>query len=278
MFKQFWISIKENNFAFPDGYAIESLTDELITYIGSTDPELRDTIGLEAFYHWLTQGLYNADDLRCIITRLLTNLQRNIGKPESDTCFLRSFSALWLANIVSYENKKTVLAKEDIHSILEAALSYFATERDLRGYAPIKGWVHAIAHAVDLLCALTISLHTDENEHMKILDCIANRLRSSTQSILRYNEDSRITQPILWIFIRNTLTLDQIEEWLASLSSDWNGAWQNEGRTRSYNNGRNLLRSVYWYTRKKNEDEIPNKDMILKLLEDSVDQARPWVW
>ena len=85
----------------------------------------------------------------------------------------------------------------------------------MRGYVPIKGWVHAIAHAADLLCALTISLHTDENEHLEILDCITNRLRSSTQSILRYNEDSRIAQPILWIFIRNTLTLDQIEKWLA---------------------------------------------------------------
>jgi hypothetical protein len=29
MNKQFWIFIKENDFAFPDGYAIDVLTDEL---------------------------------------------------------------------------------------------------------------------------------------------------------------------------------------------------------------------------------------------------------
>ena len=64
MDKQFWISITENNFAFPEGHSILPLTDELLSYIGSTDPELRDTIGLEVFYHWLKQGLYPADHLR----------------------------------------------------------------------------------------------------------------------------------------------------------------------------------------------------------------------
>jgi hypothetical protein len=276
--KPFWISIKENNFTFPEGYTADVITTELIANIGSTDPELRDTIGLEAFYHWLTQGLYSADDLRGIITQLLANLQHNIGEVGDDTVFLRSFSALWLVNIISYENKKTILTKDNIHTVLEAALAYFASERDLRGYVPGKGWVHALAHAADLLCALVISLHTNSDEHLKIFDCITNRLRTTTQSIFRYNEDSRIAQPLLWIFIRNTLTVSQIDAGLTSLSSDWNGAWQSEDCTRAYNNDRNLLHSLYWYALKKTDDELPNKATILELVQNKVDQARPWEW
>ena len=84
MDKEFWISIKENNFEFPAEHSLSSLTEELISYIGSTDSELRDTIGLEAFYHWLIQDRYSTDDLRGIIIRLTANLHENIGEKEGD--------------------------------------------------------------------------------------------------------------------------------------------------------------------------------------------------
>ena len=278
MDKQFWVAVKENNFAFPDGHSVQSLTEVLITYIASTDPELRDTIGLEAFYHWLKQGLYRLNDLRSINKRLITNLQQNIGETGNDAAFLRSFSALWLANIVSHDNEVKILGQDDIHPILEAALVYFSAEHDIRGYIPVKGWVHAIAHTADLLCALAISNHTDANDHLKILDCITSKLSDSSLGIFRYNEDSRIAQPALWIFIRDTLTLDQIEAWVVSLASDWNGAWQNEDRTRAYNNGRNFLRALYWYTLMKGGNEIPNKEAVLSLLQAGLEQAKPWEW
>lgn len=178
MDKQFWISIKENNFAIPGEHAVQPLTEELFSCIGSTDPELRDTIGLEAFYNWLTLGLYNARDLRGFILRLVANLEKGIGELESDSVFLRSFSALWLVNIVSFNNEKQILEKEDIQPVLAAALDYFLAERDLRGKIPVKGWAHAIAHAADLLCALAVNLHTGAEDHLKILDCIAVKLRS----------------------------------------------------------------------------------------------------
>jgi GNAT superfamily N-acetyltransferase len=41
---------------------------------------------------------------------------------------------VWLANIIAYENEKKLLAKEDIHTVLDVALAYFAAERDSRGY------------------------------------------------------------------------------------------------------------------------------------------------
>ena len=168
--------------------------------------------------------------------------------------------------------------QDDIHPILKAALPYFRAEREIRGYIPVKGWVHAIAHGADLLCALVNSLHIDANDHLKILDCIASKLGDTTLSIFQYNEDSRIAQPALWIFMRNTLTLDQIEAWVASLPIDWTGAWQNEGRTRAYNNGRNFLRALYWYTLMKGCDEIPNKEAVLKLLQAGLELAKPWEW
>ena len=96
MEKSFWVSIQKNDYTIPAGHSVLPLTDELFSYIGSTDAELRDTIGLEVFYNWLIQGLYSHDYLRDLITRLMSNLQSGLGETESDTVFLRSFSALWL--------------------------------------------------------------------------------------------------------------------------------------------------------------------------------------
>jgi hypothetical protein len=278
MEKQFWTSIMENNFAFPAGHSIPALTDELFSYIGSTDAELRDSIGLEVFYNWLKQGLYSVDNLRDIIARLIPNLQKGIGETEGDFVFLRSFSALWLALIVDNNNETLELEREDIAPILEAALAHFAGESDLRGYVPLKGYAHATAHASDLLGALGHSLHIDANDHIKILNCIASKLSNATQGIYLYNEDSRIARTVTRIFVRNTLTMKQISDWLSSLSNGWHGAWQNEELTRAYNNGRNFLRSLYLYILMLEGDKIPYEEKILKLLQDTLGQAKPWDW
>ena len=272
MDKQFWLSIKKNDFAFPAGYAIGPLTEELFTYIGSTDPELRDTIGLEAFYHWLDQGLYGVEDVRIFIPRLIENWQKGLGETDSDSVFQRSFSSLWLALIVECDTKKPALKGEDLAPILEALLPYFAAERDLRGIVPVKGWAHAIAHAADLYAALAGSPHTGASEHLKMLDCIATKLRVITDWIYVYGEESRLAVEVVQIFARGTLSTDQISKWLASLSADWNNSWSDEGRARAFFNGRNFLRSLHY--RLLGRENIPDKEVILKMLRDTLDHVQ----
>ncbi len=275
MDKQFWVSIQENNYTIPAGQSVLILTEELFSYLGSTDSELRDTIGLEVFYNWLKSGLFSVENLRDFVTRLIPNLQKDIGEIEGDSAFLRSFSALWLALIISHDNEKLEMERDDITPILEIALEYFLAERDLRGYVPHKGYAHAVAHAADLFTALVDSLHTDANDHVKILNCIASKLGNTTHGIFLYNEDSRIARAVARIFVRNTLTTNQIKEWLVSLCDGWNGAWQSEDLTRSYNNGRSFLRALYLYILML-QDKVPNEEEILKLVQDTLGQAKPW--
>ena len=278
MDKQFWVTIQANNYEIPKGHAVHALTEELISYIGSTDPELRDTIGLEAFYNWLKRGLYHPDDLHGYALRLVSNLQKGIGGIEDDSVFLRSFSALWLSLIVQYDNEMQVLVKEDIAQILAAALTYFSAEADLRGYVPVKGYAHAIAHASDLLGALSHHQYLDASDHMDILDCIAEKMKNVTDWIFIHNEDSRIARTVLGIFTCNTLSMDQIRDWLAALSRNWNGAWRREGEARAYFNGRNLIRALHWHIITLKDRQVPNKETIVRLVQETLEQARPWEW
>jgi hypothetical protein len=269
MDKQFWHSIKKNNYALPAGYAIQQLTEELYSYLASTDPELRDVIGFFVFKNWLRQGIYSADELRDFVPRLIANLQKDIGETEGDSVYLRSFSALWLAVIVDYDIKKHLLKNEDVLSIKEAAISYLAAEHDLRGYDPVKGWAHAIDHAASLLAALACSPHTNMDDHIRILGCIAGKLKDSARWIYIYDEDDCLAEPATEIFARGTLNVEQIKAWLAVLSADWEDSFRDVSRARIFFNGRNFLRALHWQVQSR--ENIADRETLQNILRGTLD-------
>jgi hypothetical protein len=273
MDKQFWLSIRENKYAFPAGYSVLPLTEELISYLGLTDQVLR-TIAEQAFYRWIEQDLYGPQDVRRLIPLLLANLQTGLGKTEDDTVFLRSYSLLWLAAIIEHDNDTPTLTKEEIATVLEAVLAHFAAERDFRCLVPIKGCADAIAHSADLLGALAISSHTNADDHAKILDCIASKLKAATDWIYLYNEDVRFASPVIKIMQRDTLSVDQIKDWLANLSADWDGAWKDEEGAHAYFAGRNFSRAIQIFLLEG--DQVPKKEAILEIIRNTLDQAKPW--
>lgn len=273
MDKQFWLSIKENNYAIPAGHSVLPLTEALFSYLGLTDQVLRHFADM-AFCNWIEQDLYSPQDVRGLIPRLLANLQTGLGKTEDDTVFLRSYSLLWLGYIIDHDNKKTALKKEEIATVLEAALAHFTAERDFRFIDPIKGCADTIAHCAELFAELATSSHTNANDHAKILDCIAGKLKAATDWIYIYDEDDRFALPVIRIFERDTLSMDQIKDWLASLSADWNGAWKTEERARAYFAGRNFLRAVRIFLLEG--DQVPQKEAILEILRNTFKLAKPW--
>ena len=266
--KEFWYSIKKNNYALPAGYDVIPLTEELYSYIASTDPELRDIIGFFVFKNWLRQGFYSAGELCSFIPRLLANLQKGI-EGENDFVYLRSFSALWLAVIVDYDIRKPFL--KEITTIKEAAITYFVSERDLRGYDPVKGWAHAIDHAANLLSALACSQHTNAEDHIRMLDGITAKLRDSMHWIYIYDEDDCLADIAVEIFARNTLSEEQVRSWLVNISADWTDSFRDESHARAFFNGRNFLRALHWQMSTRND--IPEKETLQGFLHDTLDNV-----
>jgi hypothetical protein len=273
MDKRFWISVIRNEYAIPAGYTILPLTDELFSFIRSTDPELRDSIGLEVFFHWLDRGLYSLEDICRFIPRLLANLQEGLGEKESDSVYQRSFSSLWLALIIQNDNKKPALTRGELVSVLEALRTYFTAEQDYRGFDRTKGFAHAIAHAADLFSALASNPCMGESEHLKILECIAAKLKAIPDWIFIYGEESRLAAAVLQIFARGTLSIHQIKTWLAALSADWNNAWSDDERALAFFNGRNFLRSLHY--KLLNREDVSDQEMILTMLRETLDQVNP---
>lgn len=273
-----WRTIQKNNYAIPPDQTPTSLTAELFVYLGSTDPELRDQIAYETFANFLDRDYYSWEEIKIYIANLLANLESGIGDTDSDSVFLRSFSALFLAEIVHNDNKVPRLKKRIIKTILEKGLWYLAAEQDPRGFVQDKGWAHALAHIADLFLVLGKSLNTGKSDHQRILNGICEKLTRSTNWVYLHGEDDRLSRAVLEIMHRGTSSATFVKKWLNSFLKpgfgSWKGAWTKEESARAFFNVRNFMRSLYLHV--VAEDELPLKEDMEKMILKTVQELRPY--
>lgn len=279
MDKDFWNSIAKNDYQIPEGYTLENLTDILFSYLGSIDPELRDDIAYGVYANWLKKDMYPKETIQSHIDKLLSNLDKGIGETESDTVFLRTFSILLLAEIVHNDNKKQLLDKSQVKTIFEKALWYLDAEKDPRGYIPVKGWAHALAHTADLLLVLARNRFIDGNDLWRMLATISNRMAHSTRYIYIHGEDERLASTVIEILRRDLTSLNQLEIWTRSFREpdgrDWNGAYVEEEHSRAFHNTRNLVRSIYLALIAQSED-FPDRKELLRMFLNTLTNLKPY--
>ncbi len=263
--KDFWEKIKEDKFSLPAGHSAPSLTEELFSYLGSTDPELRDGVAYEIFANWLEQGLYTQDYLRASILRLIVNLQEGLGESDTDTVFLRSFSVLCLAEIIHHENEHPFLDKDEIHNILSKGLEYMQSEQDLRGYVRAKGWAHALAHTADLLYVLGENVQLGREELARILDAVRSILLRPTEWVYIYAEEDRLVRAVMAVFERKLFDDVDIQSWLLSFSDldapFWKGSFEDELTQRAYFNTKTFLRGLH--QKITENEEFPGREALM---------------
>lgn len=275
MDKQFWLEIMQDDYAIPEEHTLDELTGELFSYLGNTDPELRDDIGYIVYANWLEMGKYMQAEIAEHIQALLANLETGIGETETDTVFLRSFSVLFLAEIIHNDNKAPQIDNALIQDILEKGLTYLQSEKDPRGYVQDKGWAHALAHTADLLRALAKNEHTGLVEHKQMLSGIAEKLVAASDWVYVHGEDDRLSAAVLSILQREMLPIGAVKEWAESfVAPNWRGAWTKEEPTRAFFNVRNFLRSLYLQV--NTEEELPHQADTEKLILNAVQSLRPY--
>lgn len=213
----FWAEIKQHEFAVPDGCTPAGLLPDLMAGLGSTDPELRDLLCYEVLGTWVEKGRFAPDELRPMMDQLLANLRDGVGQGENDRVFLRTFSALILAEIIAYDAKARFLTSEEVHRILAGALEYLAAEHDLRGFVPEKGWAHSVAHTADLLFTLARHPALDAADLRSILQAISAKVLTPTEYALVNREGYRLARAVLAAAEREDLPLPDVVAWLEEL-------------------------------------------------------------
>jgi hypothetical protein len=297
MDKTFWQSIIGNDYVVPIGYSVAVLTPELLSYLGSPSSELREEIAYALLDAWIHRDYYSHAELWEIAIHLLHNLTIGLGERQSDTIFLRSFSLLILSEIVHYDLSHLTLSGSEMQQLLDQALAYFEAEQDLRGFDSEKGWIHAIAHAADLLWVLAQHPAVSVSDLERIMNTLAEKITAPVVHIYLYGEEERLVRTVMGVLQRDLLMLPFLTTWMERLTHPpgyiaWSESFESgklmevvrsKAETCARHNARTFLYSLYFQLRTPGfanltfvEQRPAIAPALLPLVENALSQIRAW--
>ena len=214
----FWEQVVADGLKVPQDRSLVEMTEDLTRMLGDPDPEVRDGIAFPTMATWIDEGVYD-DLLVGLGDGMCHGLDIGLGDAESDTVFRRSFSALILTECIDRTTKAALGGPNVVLRWGDRIMSWYARERDLRGFVPGKGWAHALAHGADALGALARSPVLGRLELTVILDVIADRLLTPTDVFFVCGEGDRLAFATMHLLRRDIVGLDVLEPWVARLAA-----------------------------------------------------------
>src|SRR5215217_5928180 len=146
-----WAAVLASDCAVPAGSPVRvgELVDELCDMLASPEPRVRDDTAYPVLAMWTARGVLDGR-LAVLGDRLAATLRH----PEIQA---RTFAAMILGWVVLRDARTGELAPECVPGWYAAFARWWRGERDLRGWDPGLGWLHAVAHGADALCAFARS-------------------------------------------------------------------------------------------------------------------------
>jgi Protein of unknown function (DUF2785) len=224
--RTFWRNIIKNNYRVPPDQSAFALVQELSSYLGSPDPELRDDIAYTLINAWIAyQKQLSPQELIPLADEWQSNLRIGIGETNTDSALRRSFSALCLGAIAERDLKTPFLGVTRYRLLLNNAVNYLQDEQDLRGFDPVKGWIHATAHTADLLHFLAANPLFTVEDQRRTLQAISQRL-SSANLIYTYGEQDRLAVTTLTIISRADFDAAFFQAWATTMDTTDRNVWK----------------------------------------------------
>jgi Protein of unknown function (DUF2785) len=224
----FWQAIVDADYRVPPGQSAVGLVDELIGLLGNSDPVLRDRYRYEIFAACVYRDqLLAPAELEGVHGRLCADARAGLGSPPDDRTLRRSFSLLDLSVLAAYDLRAPFMSQSAFEATLAVGIDSLAGERDLRGFEPGKGWVHATAHAADLLKFLARNPKLARDDQGKLVSALRDRLESAGQ-VFVWSEDARLAAALLSLLRRPDVDPDLLQPWLKSLVEAQERLWSGE--------------------------------------------------
>ncbi|KGR78801.1 DUF2785 domain-containing protein [Ureibacillus manganicus] len=132
------------------------LLEQMTEYIGFPEDELRDKLNYRLFIELVSSNLISKEQLEQLTLKLASEsyLYGSIGEKDTDTVFLRSFSALWLSTLLHIDAQIHFLSDTQASTVLNYCSTYLIKEKDVRGFLGTKGWAHAMSNGADLITSI----------------------------------------------------------------------------------------------------------------------------
>lgn len=187
-----WLALAKSGFRLADGQRPIDVLVEMNPLLGSPDPVLRDDVAYSAAERWILRDkVVSPDDLRTLIKQWTTNLDNGLGEAGDDRVFGRSFSALCLSVIAAADLSAPFLTADEADALFGKLLAYFSRERDLRGFDPVKGWMHTVAHTSDALKFLARNSKLAPGMDRQLLAAIRAKIEAA-DTVFAWGENDRM--------------------------------------------------------------------------------------
>jgi hypothetical protein len=238
----YWQPVRER--AGDDSLDADALAVELVSCLGSPNPELRDRVGYELYAYWLRNDAL-ADETRRF---LLERLEDGLGDPSGEATLRRSFSALILAELMRSDSIRPFMTTPERQRLLEVAAAALKSETDFRGLEPDIGWVHPVAHMADLLWRFALHPEANGADATMLLDAVRSKVAPVTVSYA-FNEGDRLARVAATVFQRELVAADDARNWVSGFATPvtmarWSHAFQSPAGMAELHNTKQFLRAL----------------------------------
>ena len=248
--KDLLIQVKENDYNVPEGVDLDALLDDMLSFLGDPDSELRDELICTIFYTWADEEVaaFTTKQMHKILNTCVSDryLFLGVGENGTDTVFTRSFSSLYIGLALCRHDEDPYLSDEEVENIKLALSSYVRQEKDFRGYVDGKGWAHSMAHVSDALNDLVFCDCLTREDLLEILDTV-KVIVLNTPIVYEAGEDDRVATVFESVCEREMLSNEDIVKWLESLDYPFDRtAGEYPQVFYSHINRRHFLRCIYF--------------------------------
>ena len=242
--------VKEDEYNLPEGVDLNVLLDEMLLFLGSTDPELRDELICTTFYTWANEEVmtFSNSHMHKILNTCLSDkyLFLGIGESGTDSVFTRTFSSLYIGLALCRHDEDPYLSDEEVQQVKQALVSYVNQEKDFRGYVDGKGWAHSMAHVSDALNDLVFCDCLTREDLLEILETV-KAIVLNTPIVFDAGEHDRVAVVFESICEREILSSDDIIKWLQSFDYLFDRSPdKNPQSFYSHINRKHFLRCIYF--------------------------------
>jgi hypothetical protein len=222
-----WVALAKGGFAVPEGRTAVDLLIEMNALLASGDPVLRDDVAFSAAERWILRDRrVGPADLRRLLQLWTKNLDDGLGASGDDRVFKRSFSALCLSLIAAADLSAPFLDEAEARVFFDRMLDYFQRERDLRGFDPVRGWMHTVAHTADTLKFLARNPKLAAGSDVRLLAAARAKLESH-DAVFAWGENDRLALALQSAVRRADADAAALGEWTAAWVTAHQQLWAN---------------------------------------------------
>lgn len=245
-----WVALARGGFVVPAGQTAADLLVEMSRLLASPDPVLRDEVAYAAAEKWLRRDTLVGDaDVRRLADLWRGNLADGLGTRGDPRALLRSFSALSLSTVAARHAASPVLDAAASQQLFDDLLDYLRRERDLRGFDPQIGWIHATAHTADAIKFLARASTWRPANLPPLLDAVRTKIEV-WEGVFVWGEAERLAAMLHAAVRRPDADLTALGAWLEAWTRDHEALWAkgphvDPARYAQVENAKQVLRALH---------------------------------